>query len=150
MPAGRPPKLTFDETLITVVKNLAAEGKTMAEIAAILGIAPFTFLKYRERIDELQAAVSEGKSFADDLAEQALFARAIGYYSTETKVFQHKGRIIREKVKVWHPPDVGALKLWLMNRKPDEWREKSDVNVNVEKSLHRRLVDAMQKAKEEE
>ena len=93
MPAGRPHKLNFDETLLTVVKNLASQpGMTMAKIAHILGISPYTFKRYRDNLEELEAAVREGKSFSDDLAEQALFARAIGYWAQETKVFFHKGK----------------------------------------------------------
>lgn len=149
MPAGRPPKIEFDERLLIIVKNLAAEGKTMAEIAHILGIGPYTFLKYRNKIEDLEAAVQEGKGFADDLVEQALFARACGYWATEIKVFQHKGKILKEQVRVWHPPEVGALKLWLMNRKPEDWRERQDVNLNVTKSLHAQLVDAMMEGGEE-
>lgn len=149
MPAGRPHKVDFDERLITIVRNLAAEGKTMVEIAHILGIGPYTFKKYRDRIEDLEAAVQEGKGFADDMVEQALFARAVGYHATEIRVFQHKGKVLREAVRVWHPPDVGAMKLWLMNRKPSDWRERQDVKLTVEKSLHAQLVDAMMEGGEE-
>jgi hypothetical protein len=49
-------------------------------------------------------AVRMGKAVADELVEQALFERATGWGDL--------------------PTDVGAIRTWLFNRRPDRWREK--------------------------
>jgi len=55
----------------------------------------------------------------------ASISRAVGYsYSTE-RIFHHQGTITRAQCIEHVPPDPGAAKLWLTNRRPEEWREKS-------------------------
>jgi hypothetical protein len=70
---------------------------------------------------EFFAAVRLGKQIADDRAEQALYERAVGYDYDDG--ITSKGKpIIRHM-----PPDVGALRTWLYNRRPDRWRDKIEV-----------------------
>jgi hypothetical protein len=69
--------------------------------------------KGRRRID--------GKAVADERAEQALWERAVGYdYDDGTT---SKGKPIVRHM----PPDVGALRTWLFNRRPDRWKEKVEI-----------------------
>ena len=35
------------------------------------------------------------------------------------------------EVETYMAPEVPAAQFWLKNRKPDQWRDKSDVNLNV-------------------
>jgi hypothetical protein len=139
MPAGRPFKLEFDETLIALVEALAEKGSTNDEIAEILGIHSSTFYRYLERLPELREAIKRGKSPADTMVEQALFSRALGY-SFDEDVVTKAGDVVTVKRKV--PPDVTAMIFWLKNRKPDLWREKTEVDHNI-KSLHEQIIDAL-------
>jgi hypothetical protein len=49
-----------------------------------------------------------------------LFERAVGYdYDYDLGC----GKTVIRHI----PPDVGAIKLWLLNRRPDRWKEKVEV-----------------------
>ena len=74
-------------------------------------------------------AVIAGKDKADARVERALFGRAVGYTHESEKVFMNKGKIVRAKVTEHVPADTGAALNWLKNRKPDAWREKSEVEL---------------------
>lgn len=65
-----------------------------------------------------------GKDLPDDRVERSLYQRAIGYTFDAEKVFCSNGRIARAAVVEHVPPDIGAAKLWLTNRRPDKWRDK--------------------------
>jgi hypothetical protein len=40
------------------------------------------------------------------------------------------GQVIRAQIVEHVPPDVGAIKLWLGNRRPDKWRDKHEMKVD--------------------
>jgi hypothetical protein len=67
--------------------------------------------------EEFATAVRVGKRVADQRVEEALFERAIGY--------DYDYDLGRGKSVIRHiPPDIGAIKVWLFNRRPDRWKEK--------------------------
>lgn len=122
---GRPSK--FSDRLVETILALAAEGKTDAQIAKRLGIARSTLALWKGGHAEFSDAVSKAKNVADDLVEAALFQRAVGYRHPAVKFFCHEGRITSERYTEIYPPDTGAATLWLKNRRPDEWREKTEI-----------------------
>jgi hypothetical protein len=58
-----------------------------------------------------------------------LFDRAAGYDYDTVKVFHgDDAKPVVSDYFIEHiPPDIGAIKLWLLNRRPDRWREKVEV-----------------------
>ena len=68
-----------------------------------------------------------GKDEPDERVVRSLYQRAIGYVTETTKVMMVGGKpeIITYKEQV--PPDTTAMIFWLKNRRPQEWREKSEV-----------------------
>ena len=58
----------------------------------------------------------------DDRVERSLAQRAMGYTYHAEKVFHFQGRVIRATTVEHLPPDPGAAKFWLCNRRPDKWR----------------------------
>ena len=66
-----------------------------------------------------------GKTFPDDNVERALYQRAVGYtYEDErVRVNRSPGEVINYTVRVHVPPDVTAARLWLLNRRRNEWRD---------------------------
>jgi hypothetical protein len=79
-----------------------------------------TIKLWRLQYEDFSAAVRLGKQIADERAEQALYERAIGY---DYDVDIGRGKFVIRHI----PPDVGALKVWLYNRRPDRWKEKVDL-----------------------
>lgn len=77
---------------------------------------------------EFLAAVRVGKEAADDRVERSLYQRAVGYTFDTVTIFAPT--TVRNAAVIEHrehcPPDVGAQKLWLTNRRRDAWKERHD------------------------
>ena len=114
---GRPTK--FQEWFIPVAKILKSKGLTNEEIAYNLGITHDTLYTYLNVHPDFSEAIRDGRAMADQMVEAALFKRAIGCQTGDRQ----------------YPPDVAAAKFWLMNRKPEEWREKREVEILAEEQL---------------
>ncbi len=131
---GRPSKLNKID--LGVVYRLAAQSLTEEQIAKVLDISVPTLNKYKKRPDFLKA-LKEGKVDPDRQVELSLFKRANGFQYTETtyeaiKIGKTKtpGLKVKEVVKLV-VPDVLAQIFWLKNRKPEEWRDRQEVGLNV-------------------
>jgi hypothetical protein len=48
----------------------------------------------------------------------------VGYSYQAVKIMSYEGEAFREEYVEHVPPDPGAAKMWLCNRRSDEWREK--------------------------
>ena len=61
-----------------------------------------------------------------------LYNRAIGYSCKATKFATSDGRITDQKEYIEHyPPDTTAAIFWLKNRQPEKWRDRKEVDTNV-------------------
>lgn len=108
-----------------IVFGLAREGKTEFEIAQAIGINVVTLWRWKKKHPALCNAILEGKKLVDQRVESALLKRALGYQYDET--MKEKDSDGRTKVRVTTrevAPDVTAEKFWLINRKPEEYRER--------------------------
>ena len=122
MPAGRPTdyRLEFCE----IAHRMCQEGATDREVAERLGIADGTLYRWRHEHPEFREALRLGKESADDRVEKMLYNRAVGYSYDAIKIMQSDGEVLVEPYVEHVPPDIGAMKLWLTNRRPKDWREK--------------------------
>jgi len=127
---------------LILVEGWARDGLTDIQIAHNLGISKDTFYKYKNEHPDFADSLKRNKEVADREVENALFKRAMGYEYKETTyelienmVVEPDGAIrvepgtrIKTVVKQV-APDVTAQIFWLKNRKPGEWRDKREVNV---------------------
>ena len=72
----------------------------------------------------------------DQEVENTLLKNALGfeYEETITEVYTDPAGVERKhirKIKKYSPPNTTAQIFWLKNRRPDIWREKHDVAMNV-------------------
>ena len=125
---GRP--IEYRPEFVRVAHGMAKLGGTDFEIAEELGISTSTLWRWRSLYPEFSSALLEGKGQFDERAERSLAQKAIGYSYHSEKVFCHDGQIIRAEIVEHVPPDVGAIKLWLGNRRPDKWRDKQEVKLD--------------------
>lgn len=125
---GRPSK--FNDALKEKMLELYERGYTNQQVADFVGVHVRTIENWQAKHQEFMWALKDAKQIADDLVEASLFARAVGYSHEEEKVFCDKGDIITYKTIKQYPPDIGAMTLWLKNRRPEEWREKSEIDIN--------------------
>ena len=89
-----------------------------------------TFFRWMNAYPELNEAVSSGKDAFDTRVERALAERAVGYSVDVEECFVINGKVVRETVRKYYPPDVTAGIYWTKNRMPDRWRDVQRYEVN--------------------
>ncbi len=128
-------------------------GATTYDLAIVFGVSKSTVDLWKVQHPDFSEALSAGKAVYDDAMAESFRTRAMGYdYPSETKQVTKerlRGRLIAVKEvvtsKVEHVPgDAGAALSWLKNRRPKEWREKTDagveVNVNFSPEISRMIA----------
>jgi Homeodomain-like domain len=130
---GRPTKL--NDTIREKIIQLAEAGKTEEQIGEITGISTRTLQNWKGKHQDFLLALREAKALADDLVELSLFRKAVGYEHTIKKQIVGKDGDVHEVEEVQKfAPDTTAAIFWLKNRKPDEWREKMEIDQRIETS----------------
>lgn len=121
--------------MLETIEGWARNGLTLDDIAHNLGISKTTLIKYRDTHEELYKALFDGKEIADLRVENALYRRALGFYSTVKKPMKVKTingeEVIEFEEEVYYPPDVTAMIYWLKNRKPEAWRDKIEAQIET-------------------
>lgn len=130
---------------LILVEGWARNGLTDEQIAKNLGIAYSTFREYKKKYSALSAALKKGKEVIDFEVENALLKRALGYeyeeVTRERKVKKDEHgepmvnihgvpvyeMVVTKTVKKEVTPDTTAQIFWLKNRKPQQWRDKKDI-----------------------
>lgn len=122
--------------------KLCALGATDEDLAEFFKVAIRTIGYWKTSHEEFLHALKVGKDEPDTAVERSLFQRAVGYtYDTE-QIFMHEGKAVRVPTRKHVPPDVTAQIFWLKNRKPKDWRDKQEVELQVNGSLAERLARA--------
>lgn len=131
---------------------LAIKGLTNPEIAKAMGVATSTFNKWRTENPEFEEAVSNGKDIADSKVEKSLYTRATGYTYEERKVITDidpktgETKPVRiEKTTRVVPPDTTAQIFWLKNRRPQDWRDRKDIEMASESDIVFNVMKASEK-----
>lgn len=124
-PGGRPSK--YDPAMCERARLMAEAGAVDHDIAQALGISLSTLYRWRAEIPAFREAVQRGKAVADDAVEAALFRRATGYSNDAVKVFQSEGQPLIVPYVEHYAPDTTAAIFWLKNRRPERWRDKTEV-----------------------
>ena len=130
---------------LILIEGWARDGLTDEQIAHNMGIAPSTLYEWKKQYSEISEALKKGKEIVDRLVENALLKKATGEIRTIRKpikvkeVLYENGKRISEKEhieyadeEIYIPPDTTAQIFWLKNRKPEEWRDKRQVEEKVE------------------
>ena len=123
------------------------DGLTDKEIAEKLGISQDSFYVYKNKYTEFSDTLKETKEIEDIKVENSLNKNANGYDYEEEVVVMKKEVIYNEEGKkqkeITYPVTVTITKhkeaetkaqqFWLQNRKPDKWRNQSQVELKVSK-----------------
>lgn len=99
------------------------------EIASIFNVTRMTVYLWRNEYPDFAAACDEVRDLAADRAERGMYLLAEGPVIVKT-IEKPNGEIITETTRA--APDFRALKFILTNRRPDEWKDKTDVAVSGE------------------
>lgn len=125
MAGGRPS--SYKEEYVAQAAKLAALGATDADMANFFEVAISTFSLWKVKHQEFSDALKGAKEVADVRVETALYNRAMGYSHEDTDIRVVDGAVVMTPTIKHYPPDTTAAIFWLKNRKPDEWRDKRDI-----------------------
>ncbi len=128
---GRPSK--FDARFIDEAKKLAMLGATDEEMADFWGVSVPTLHGWRKQHRAFFKSTHEGKLIADAEVASSLYSRAIGHQHAAVKIFMPSGaeEPVYAPYTERYPPDTTAASLWLRNRQPTRWRDKTEVAAEV-------------------
>jgi hypothetical protein len=149
---------------LELVEGWARDGATDEFIFETLGVSRQTFYVWKGKYPEFAEALRKGKEIIDRKVENALLKRALGYkYDEVTQepqpVIDERGNVKRDEwdrpimemqpvkrvTKEVHPEVVAAI-FWLKNRKPDVWRDRKQIDANLNHNGFDYLSDAEIKA----
>jgi len=145
---GGAPRVEYDPGVLDELERYEGVGNG-SDIQRWLGISSVVYFRWRKEYPEFEEKIMELKDRVDDKVESALLKRALGYDYFEHKERsesggQHGDKTVTETVKKELPPDPGAAKHWLSLRRPDDWRETTQVEMSgsffemVEKKFNER------------
>lgn len=116
------------------LEGWARDGLANEQIAKNIGVNPDTLYTWIKKYPEISESLKRGKEVVDRQVENALLKRALGYqYNevTQENIFdEQEGRYELKVTKVVTKevnPDTTAQIFWLKNRKPQQWRDKQDI-----------------------
>ena len=106
------------------IEGWARDGLIDEQIAYNIGITRETLSQWKNKYSDISDALKKGKEVVDRQVENALLKRALGYKYEEitTEYGKETKRVTKQMA-----PDVTAQIFWLKNRKPDQWRDKRDI-----------------------
>jgi transcriptional regulator with XRE-family HTH domain len=112
--------------------KLCLLGAIDKELAEFFSVSVQTLNKWKKDYPEFLESLKKGKNIADANVAYRLYNRAIGYNCKATKFATTEGKITDSKEYIEHyPPDTTAAIFWLKNRQPEKWRDKKEVDANV-------------------
>ena len=135
MPAGRPS--VYMPEYAEQATKLAALGATDIEVADFFDVDVRTIYRWKHDHDEFCQALNVGKAKADERVVNSLYQKAVGYEQDEVKIFMpaNADEPVYAPFRAKIAPDTTAAIFWLKNRKPAEWRDKTEVDQNVSGDL---------------
>ena len=117
---------------LLLIEGWARDGLTNEQIAENIGITAKTLYEWQNKYSEFREALKRGKEVVDRMVKNALLKAALGY-EYEEEVIDNKGR--KHTVRKYEKPNTTALIFWLKNRKPKEWRDKQEQQVDVNQKV---------------
>ena len=124
------------------LEGWARDGMTDGQIAHNIGITKTTLYDWKKRYPDFSASLKRGKEVVDREVENALLKRAIGFeYDEITYERTETGDlVVTKKIRKTVVPDTTAQIFWLKNRKPEDWRDKRQIDADV-KALPVQIID---------
>lgn len=139
---------------LLLLEAWARDGLTDEQIAANMGITVRCLYNWKKKSIPIFQALKVGKEVADIEVENALRKKALGFWEKEQVVTTRRtiehanGKRVREvsepvvtEVEKYYPPDTTAQIFWLKNRKPKQWRDKREQDIDVTEAV--KIVDSI-------
>jgi hypothetical protein len=108
-----------------------AFGATDEQMAKFFNRDVATIERWRNKHPEFAEACKDGKMAADSEVVASLFQRAKGFSKVVEEVHKTKDGVKVVEVEKYFPPDTVSMIFWLKNRQPTLWRDKPDMEINI-------------------
>jgi transcriptional regulator with XRE-family HTH domain len=123
---GRPSKVDNYEKKKKIISLMYQRGFIDEEVAQVLDVTRRTIENWKKKDKEFFHTLTQGKAVSDNKVEVALFERAVGYNHEDVDIRVVDHQIVKTPLTKYYPPDTTACIFWLKNRKPEEWKDKSE------------------------
>ena len=122
---ARPSK--YKAEFVAQAEKLCRHGATDIEIADFFEVDVRTLYRWKGEHEVFCQALKAGKDVSDERVERSLFSRANGYEHDEVDIRVVANQVVQTPIRKFYPPDTTAAIFWLKNRRPQEWRDKQEV-----------------------
>lgn len=129
MAGGRPTK--YKDEYCEQAFKMCLLGASDADLANFFEVAEDTIYEWKKLYDKFSESIKDGKERADSNVARSLYQKALGYSHPEDKIFIYEGDPVVVPTVKHYPPDTMAASLWLRNRKPTHWRDKTEQDINL-------------------
>lgn len=141
---GRPS--SYKPEFVEQARKLAELGATDREVADFFNVDERTINRWKHEHPDFCLSLKVGKQAADDRVEQSLYRRALGFSHDAVKIMGYEGTYTPVEYVEVYPPDTTAAIFWLKNRRPDQWRDKTETDLNVKGDLAEAIAAARARA----
>lgn len=144
-PGGRKKSRKFSRELALRIVELAAQGKTVAQISEDLGVGVYALNNWKGAQAGFKEAVHASRKVADELVVASLFQRAVGWQQPAIKIHYDKeeSRFVTYEYTERFPADTTACIFWLKNRQRTQWADVYDYSGEVKASVGTGEIEAL-------
>jgi hypothetical protein len=131
----------YEAAFAVQAEKLCKLGARDKDLCDFFGVAEATLNNWKLKHPRFTECMRRGKAQADAEVAESLFRRATGYRHIAFKVMQYEGTAITKRYVEHYPPDTVACIYWLKNRRPDLWRDKTEIET-TRKNVISGMTDA--------
>lgn len=118
----------YQEQFADQARKLALLGAIDTELAEFFEVSVATIYNWKNEHPAFLEAIRAGKVSADANVADSLYRRATGeHVEVQRLVKNSDGSYEAMKVMNYIPGDPNAAFRWLLNRRPNDWRDKREV-----------------------
>jgi hypothetical protein len=125
-------------------RKLCLLGYIDTELASFFGVCEATINNWKGQFPAFLEAIRAGKDAADAEVADSLYRRATGESILVERIIKDGDKHDVVTIKQFVPGEVAAQRLWLLNRRKGNWRDKVETehsgNVTVNR-VERVIVD---------
>lgn len=121
---GRP--TAYDPAFVAIARKMCSMGATDYDLAQAFGVTTVTIWNWSTRYPDFFNAIKVEKGEFDERVIRSLAQRAVGYTFRAVKITSFNGIITKTEYDEHVPPDPQAARLWLTNRRKEDWRDRHE------------------------
>ena len=142
---GAPTK--YKDEYVDQVYKLCLLGATDEELANFFEVNEATINRWKIKYPDFWDSIKKGKDIADAEVAESLYKRATGYEAPDVDIRVIESKIVETPLVKHYPPEPTAMIFWLKNRQRAKWRDRQDIDMNVDMSLSAEMEEARNRAK---